>query len=175
MIALPTSPRLTFRPCTDDDVELLQRHWNHADVRRHLWDDQPVPHETVRTVVADSTASFATHRYGLWILDDTSGFAGVCGLRATDDGDVEVLYSIAPERWGSGFATEAAAAVLQLAFALDLPRVLGGVDIANHASRRVLEKLGMTPLDAPAGAPVGVGWLAVSRERWREAPRATSA
>jgi RimJ/RimL family protein N-acetyltransferase len=172
----PTSPRLGYRPCTDGDVAQLHRHWNHADVRRHLWDDEAVPHDTVRAVIAGSTASFAADGYGLWILDDAAGFVGMCGLRATEDGQVEVLYSIEPDRWRIGLATEAAAAVLQHAFTqLGLPRVLGGVDTLNHASRRVLEKLGMTPLDAPVGAPPGVGCFAVSRARWLDAARVTSA
>lgn len=137
-------------------------------MRRHLWDDQPVPLETVHAIVAASRSSFAEHGYGMWVLESPDGFAGTCGLRATEGGDVEVLYSIEPAHWGSGLATEAAGAVLRHALGtLGLPRVLGGVDDANHASRRVLEKLGLTPLPVPDGAPPGVRWLAISRQRWR--------
>lgn len=166
--ATPTSARLVFRPFADADAARLHRHWNDPDVRRHLWDDQPVALDTVREIVAASRASFAADRYGMWVVESADGFAGMCGLRPTDGGEIEVLYSIEPRHWGAGLATEAAGAVLRVAFAaLDLPRVLGGVDDANHASRRVLEKLGMTPLAAPDGAPPGVEWLAISRERWR--------
>jgi RimJ/RimL family protein N-acetyltransferase len=106
--------------------------------------------------------------HGLWALGDAQGFVGTCGLRPTGDGQVEVLYSIEPARWGAGLATEAARAVVGHAFAtLGLTRVLGGVDDANHASRRVLEKLGMTPHAVAGGGPAGVGWLAVERARWR--------
>jgi RimJ/RimL family protein N-acetyltransferase len=142
--------------------------------RRATGSDQPVARDTVHAVIAGSTASFAAHGYGLWILDDGAGFAGMCGLRAAEHGQVEVLYSIEPDRWHRGLATAAAAAVLQHAFGeLELERVVGSVDDANHASRRVLEKLAMTPLDAPADAPPGVGWLVLSRERWRDAARST--
>ena len=141
--APPASP-----PSAHGAAPRRHRHWNEPDVRRHLWDDQPVALETVHEIVAASRASFTADGCGMWVLESAAGFTGMCGLRATDGGE--------------------AGAVLRHAFtALDLPRVLGGVDDANHASRRVLEKLGMTPLAAPDGAPPGVGWLAISRERWR--------
>ena len=123
---------------------------------------------TVREVVAASRASFAEAGFGLWLLRDARGFVGTCGLRPAGDGEVEVLYSIEPGRWGTGLATEAARAVLEQAFApLGLPRVLGGVDDTNHASRRILEKLGMTPHATPGDGPSGVRWLALDRARWR--------
>lgn len=173
MRATPASSRLSYVPVTDADVARLHAHWNDPDVRRHLWDDQPVALATVGEVVAASCASFASSGYGLWSLADADGFVGMCGLRDTDGGEVEVLYSIEPSRWANGFASEAAASVLDHAFtALGLTRVLGGVDDANHASRRVLVKLGMTPLESSHGGAAHVGWLAIDRARWR---RPTSA
>ena len=55
--------------------------------------------------------------------------------------------------------------MLRHAFAtLGLARVLGGTDEPNVASRRVLEKLGMRPAGAIAGAPPAVRYLAVERD-----------
>jgi RimJ/RimL family protein N-acetyltransferase len=137
-------------------------------VRLHLWDDQPVALDTVREVVAASRASFAAQWYGMWLLEDECGFAGTCGLRPTEHGDVQVLHSIEPDRWRTGLAIAAARAVLDQAFdVLGLSRVLGCVDTANHASWRVLEKLGVTPLADRADGPTGMGWLQITRERWR--------
>jgi RimJ/RimL family protein N-acetyltransferase len=154
---------------TADDVDAVHRHWNAELVRRFLWDDQPVALETVRAVLAASSADFARAGYGMWVLrDEAPGIVGLCGLRPIDGSDdVEVLYSIEPARWGRGLATEAARAVLTCAFArLGLTRILGGVDEPNVASRRVLEKLGMRPAAQPSGGPSGVHYLAVDRERF---------
>ena len=55
----------------------------------------------------------------------------------------EVGYEIARRLWGRGLATEAAAAVMRYGFSvLGLHRIDAGVLPENHASVRVLQKLG---------------------------------
>lgn len=169
----PTSPRLAFRPLGDDDVPDLERHWNDRDVRRHLWDDQPVARAVVAEVVAASRASFRDAGYGIWALIEDGVLIGTCGLRPLGTREVEILYSVAPARWRDGIATEAASAVLGYAFATaGLARVFGGADHENPASRRVLEKVGMRPAAPPEGAAAGIDWLVVERERCAAVPRA---
>jgi len=166
----PRAARLRFRRPTDADLEPVLAHWNDPDVRRYLWDDAPVARETARAVLAASAADFARAGFGLWIVEvPPATFGGVCGLRPVGDtADLEVLYSLAPALWGRGLATEAARAVVAWAFAgLGLARVLGGVDAPNVASRRVLEKIGMTPLeDGPVGEGSPVSYFAVTRDRF---------
>ncbi len=60
------------------------------------------------------------------------------------DGDeVEVAYRLARSAWGQGIATEAAGALVAHALGpLGLPRVVAVTYPANHASQRVLDKLG---------------------------------
>lgn len=57
----------------------------------------------------------------------------------------ELGYWFSPACWGQGYATEAASAVLR--FGLDtlcLPKVIATCFSVNTASKRVLEKIGMT-------------------------------
>jgi ribosomal-protein-alanine N-acetyltransferase len=57
---------------------------------------------------------------------------------------VEVGWSIAPDRWGEGLATEAGRASLAWAFDVaGLDRVVSYTLRDNLASRRVMEKLGL--------------------------------
>lgn len=64
-----------------------------------------------------------------------SGTAGSAG---------EVGYVLAADRWGRGYATEAAAAVVGFGFGtLGLNRITATCRPANAASSRVLEKTGM--------------------------------
>lgn len=56
----------------------------------------------------------------------------------------EVGYALDPAHHGHGYATEAARAMLALAFdELGLHRVVGRIDQRNHASAAVLSRLGM--------------------------------
>jgi RimJ/RimL family protein N-acetyltransferase len=60
------------------------------------------------------------------------------------EGTLELGYVFSPEVVGRGFATEAARALLPLAFGtLGGHRVVGRLDARNAASARVLERLGM--------------------------------
>jgi RimJ/RimL family protein N-acetyltransferase len=65
--------------------------------------------------------------------------------RAVFDGrdEVEVGWTVAPEHWGHGLATELGAASVAVAFErLALPDVVAYTLPHNAASRRVMEKLG---------------------------------
>ncbi|MEP7352461.1 MAG: GNAT family N-acetyltransferase [Acidobacteriota bacterium] len=60
-------------------------------------------------------------------------------------GQVEIAWLLAPDAWGRGLASEAAAEVLRFAFAvLKLPEVVAITVPTNTRSRRVMEKIGMT-------------------------------
>jgi RimJ/RimL family protein N-acetyltransferase len=88
------------------------------------------------------------------IFERTQGaprLVGSCGLGRRPSGAVEMGYWIARPYWGRGFATEAGAALVDIARTLGLARLEGSHFLDNPASARVLEKLGFRPtgLTAP--------------------------
>ncbi len=89
------------------------------------------------------------HGFGLWILRDraTGRVAGRALLRHLDVGgvdEVETGYSLHPEFWGRGLATETTSACLRIGHqVLGLPSIVAVTHPANVASRRVLTKAGM--------------------------------
>src|SRR5262249_54763446 len=87
------------------------------------------------------------HGFTIWAVIEkaTAGLVGACGLKYLDDGpEIEVGYHLARPAWGKGYATEAARACLRHGFdRLGLPRIVAVVDPLNHASQRVIEKLGL--------------------------------
>ena len=73
---------------------------------------------------------------------------GYCGLFYFPDLDgqpeIEIGYRLAQAAWGRGYATEAASAVRDYAFAtLGLKRLIAMIDPSNVASIRVAEKIGL--------------------------------
>lgn len=140
-----------MRPFVMSDIDELHRLWIDPGVRKFLWDDQVIPRETAAAVVESGIESFLHNGFGFWAiyLKNHAELIGFSGLRRfteddAEESEVELLYGVAPERWGTGIATEAARAVLRYGFeCLKLPQIYAGADPPNVASFRVIEKLGM--------------------------------
>jgi RimJ/RimL family protein N-acetyltransferase len=87
--------------------------------------------------------------YTLWMWREVASgeLVGQVGLQPAEvEGEpvVEVGWSIAPERWGEGLATEAARASIDWGFErIGLDEIVSFAMIENGASIRVMEKLGM--------------------------------
>jgi RimJ/RimL family protein N-acetyltransferase len=78
--------------------------------------------------------------------DGAPQLVGACGLGRRPSGAVELGYWIARAYWGRGIATEACAALIEIARSLGLPSLEGSHFLDNPASGRVLEKLGFEPI-----------------------------
>ena len=76
-------------------------------------------------------------------VDPVRMIGGVGFMDADDEDAVEIGYWIVPDRWGHGFAAEAARAAIEAGRAsLAYGRVVAGHFVDNPASGRVLQKLG---------------------------------
>jgi [ribosomal protein S5]-alanine N-acetyltransferase len=149
-----TTERLVLSPVTAQDHAGLLAHWTAPDVRRFLFDGAVLSPAEVTGVIDGSTRSFAAAGHGLWLIRerDRAALAGTAGLRPLEDLGLEVFYSLAPDVWGRGYATEATRAVVEHALGpLGLPEVLAEVDEGNAASVAVIERLGMTRFDVVPG------------------------
>lgn len=146
--------RLGLRQAGAADRDELHRHWREPDVCRFLFDGVPPTAQEVDVLIADSARDFAAAGYGLWIARTApeGPLVGTAGLRPLDDLGLEVHYSVAPEAWGKGYATEAAGAVVGHALGpLGLRFVLAEVDEANTASAAIVARLGLTPYETVPG------------------------
>ncbi|MFY9688411.1 MAG: GNAT family N-acetyltransferase [Candidatus Acidiferrales bacterium] len=104
------------------------------------------------SLVDSIEAHFDKHGFGLFATElcPEGSFIGFIGLSIPDfDAPfmpcVEIGWRLAAEYWNQGLATEGAQAVLAYAFdSLHLDEVVSFAVPSNFASRRVMEKIGMT-------------------------------
>jgi [ribosomal protein S5]-alanine N-acetyltransferase len=88
------------------------------------------------------------HGFGLWLARDRAtgepiGRGGLQWTLVPDLTEVEVGWTIVPERWGEGLATEMASAAVEVAQNdLDVQSIVAFTRPDNVASRRVMEKTG---------------------------------
>ena len=103
-------------------------------------------------LIARYEAHWAREGFGVWAVETVEGpaFAGSVGLQRVPDAlpcapAVEVVWRLARDRWGHGFATEAAHAALSFAFGTArLDEVVSFTAAGNARSRAVMARLGMT-------------------------------
>jgi RimJ/RimL family protein N-acetyltransferase len=99
-------------------------------------------------------------------------FVGVAGLNATPRG-LELGYWVGEPHWGKGFATEAAHAMVDLAFrATAIPVLHVSCRVINPASRRVIHKCGFQyagqgMMDSTVAGKVPVERYRLDRKTWQ--------
>jgi ribosomal-protein-alanine N-acetyltransferase len=139
--------RLRLRPFTSDDAEALFALQSDAHVLRY-WDAPPWTERSRADRFLDTCQGMADEGSGVRLAVDRvsdQSFIGWCSFSRwnPDFRSAGLGYCFVEAAWGHGYATEAAAAVLDWAFdTLDLNRVQAETDTRNTASARVLEKLG---------------------------------
>lgn len=142
--------RLTLRPFVEDDLEAMHAIRSDPDVARYLYRGPFQTLEETRKFLEQRMASPAWLREGDWlsaaVVEDESGLTvGDVAFHWVSESDrtAEIGFVIDPRRQGKGYATEAAKALVDWAFAAGFHRVIGRTEARNAGSARVLEKLGM--------------------------------
>ncbi|KRA45598.1 GNAT family N-acetyltransferase [Devosia sp. Root635] len=142
--------RLTLRPFTRGDVDAVYAYRRREDVARYLF-DVALSREECALAVQQRIGQVALEGDGdkIILAVDLTKTGSVVGevsliLRSADARQAEVGWIFDPEYQGQGYATEAATAILDLAFgAGDIHRVAARCDTRNDASWRLMERLGM--------------------------------
>jgi ribosomal-protein-alanine N-acetyltransferase len=112
---------------------------------------KPLSREESDALVKRVEEHFDSHGYGLWVMErkDDHAFLGFTGLaipafETKFTPCVEIGWRMAHAFWGQGYVTEAARAVVQLAFTeLGLRELVSFTVPANIRSRAVMERIGM--------------------------------
>ena len=144
--------RLVLRRFTEADVDNLFELDSDPEVMRFLTGGKPTPREVIR----NETLPRILHYYerfkgfGFWAaIEKTSEeFLGWFEFRPPEGSDsdiVELGYRLRRSAWGKGYATEGSRALIRKGFTeLGVRRVVAQTMAVNTASRRVMEKAGLT-------------------------------
>jgi RimJ/RimL family protein N-acetyltransferase len=144
--------RLVLRRFTEADVDNLFELDSDPDVMRFLTGGRPTPRDVIRN---DTLPRFLRYYerfegFGFWaaIEKSTGEFLGWFEFRPPEGGapeEVELGYRLRRSAWGKGYATEGSRALIRKGFTeLGVRRVLASTMAVNVASRRVMEKAGLT-------------------------------
>ena len=138
--------RLRLRPFTPGDLAGYHAVRAPDEVHRWLYSEPPTEAQAREAVERRIARPPETGVALVAELAATGGFVGdvTLTLGSPEHRQAEIGFVFDPEHQGHGYATEAAAAVVALAFeTYDVHRVYGRLEARNVASARVLEKLGM--------------------------------
>lgn len=139
--------RLYLRPLSPFDAPAFRNLNADPEVLRYTGD---LPFADLRAA-ENFLSDYDQYRlYGvgrLAVIDkEGEAFLGWCGLKYTAArAEYDLGFRFFKKYWNQGYATEAARAVLHWGFTdKNLSEIIGRAAVANPASLRVLEKIGMT-------------------------------
>jgi RimJ/RimL family protein N-acetyltransferase len=184
------TPRLVLRQFTEDDVDNLFDLNNDPEVMRYITGGRPTPREVIRDeVLPFHLAVYGRYdRLGTWAAESTATreFLGWFHFRPDPGADVtnvDLGYRLRRSAWNNGYATEASRALIRMGFAdLGVDRVFAHTMTVNTASRRVMEKCGLTLVrttpyegtDNIEGAEHGEVEYALTKPEWHARPAAVA-
>lgn len=176
------TPRLHLRPHRLDDYDDLTRYHSDPEVVRFIpWPVRSA--EQTREALAARTRQGVVFEPGQWLvlameLKAERRVIGEMLLKYESETDAtgELGYAMAADVGGQGYATEAAEAMLELAFdRFGLHRVIARLDARNEASAALLRRVGLRQEALHRSAEFFKGeWtdtlvFAVLAEEWRAA------
>jgi RimJ/RimL family protein N-acetyltransferase len=180
--SLPTA-RLWLRDLREADIAPICRYCADPEVSRYMLPGQADPNQITQKIqqsIAD-TGRQPRRYYGLGVvLQSEERLIGTCTLSLVRQEALAFIgWDFDRDYWCQGFATEAARALVDYTFQ-ELPpvRISAHAVAANHASRRVMQKIGMRQQYLGPGASLALMrayhiWrfvvsYSISRERWMQ-------
>ena len=149
MILLPLeTERLRIRPFEPErDAGPLHELWGDAEAMQFIPGGVKTSVDETRERL-ETLRARGRHGWGFWAIDERESGRPVGGVGLFplnwEGPEIELAYHVVPSVWNLGYASEAATAVLAAAWEAGLDHVVAVAMPGNVASRRVMEKLGMS-------------------------------
>ncbi|MGH7947992.1 MAG: GNAT family N-acetyltransferase [Candidatus Binataceae bacterium] len=145
-IPIIETERLILRSFQESDLDGFAAINADPAVMKYLGDGKPVDRNTTWRRMASFIGHWELRGYGVWAVEEKSSreFVGRVGLWKPEGWPgLEAIWTIAPSRWGKGYAPEAARESIRYAFEeLNVDHVISLIRPDNAKSIRVAEKVG---------------------------------
>ena len=144
--------RLVLRRFTDADVDNLVDLDRDPEVMRYINGGRPTPRDEIETETLPRFLQYYDRfdGYGFWaaVEKSTGQFLGWFHLRPPHGSPADVAelgYRLRRSAWGKGYGTEGSRALIRKGFTEHgVRRVVASTMVVNVASRRVMEKAGLS-------------------------------
>lgn len=149
MKTIITTDRLRLRHFTPADYDAVYQLNSDAEVMQYIFDGHTHSREEAKAYLDKIMDAYkAPYELGVWAVElkDSGDFVGFGCLRVFEEPEKRELgYRLGKPHWGKGIASEISRGLVQYGFqTLNLPQIMAVVQTENIASRKVLEKAGLT-------------------------------
>jgi RimJ/RimL family protein N-acetyltransferase len=142
--------RLLLRPFREDDLDAYTAVQQAPEVRASLHLPDGFGRSDAWLGMAQQLGQWELRGAGIWALEEkaTGALVGRAGMHFPERVDwpgIEIGWTLHPDHWGKGYATEAGAAAVEYAFAHhDVDALYSVILPENVASQAVARRLGFT-------------------------------
>jgi len=169
------SQRLVLRAPHEEDIDALAHLANNAAIATMV---SRMPHPYTAKDAADFVRRTKDGEIGKCVYAitkaDNGEFLGCCALEPHPGGQtLELGYWLGQPHWNQGFGTEAAHALIDMAFrSRDIDQIDARCRVTNLPSRRVIQKCGFQFQGSgmvgnlALGGMVAVEWYRLDRKTW---------
>ena len=145
------TPRLRLKPVLESELDIFHDILVDPYVRRYLCDDQVFSVQQISKMLQESQQLFQKEKLGLWFIETKNkaeiiGFVGLWYFFS--ENQPQLVYALLPHETKQGYATEAAARILEYSFQeLNYNYLLASCDPPNLESQKVAKRLGMKQVE----------------------------
>jgi ribosomal-protein-alanine N-acetyltransferase len=167
--------RLILREILPSDEEKLFELDSDPEVHTYLGNTPVTNIEQIREVIKFIRQQYIDNGIGRWAIieKNTNQFIGWAGLKLVKEltnnhnNFYDVGYRFIKKYWGQGFASESAKASLDYGFSKLTPdSIYAMADVNNLASKKVLEKSGLTCIETFDLKGIPHHWFKISKDEW---------
>lgn len=144
------STRLVIRKLVSQDAQRLSQYRNLAIVSKYqsAWSSERASALIQELKESDPMAKGRWFQFGIELLETQELIGDIGFLNTDENGKSWIGFTLHPDHWGNGFATEAANAVLDFYSKREISTVWASTEPDNHLSAKVLYRLGFTLIES---------------------------